>query len=281
MIFKARNKYFDLGKKPVLMGILNITPDSFSDGGRFYRLEDAIAQYGRMIREGADIIDIGGESSRPGSAGLSAHDELERILPVIKEIKDKYDACISVDTYKPEVAESALKAGADIINDIYGINVNRDMLEIIAGYSAGVCLMHMRGTPETMQNDTFYNDIVAEIKSGLRSSADAALKCGVKRESVAIDPGIGFGKDLKGNIRILCDLDKFSDLDFPILIGTSRKSFIGKILGNDSEDRLIGTVASNIIALSKGARIFRVHDVKENRSAIDVAFRILKEQESI
>jgi dihydropteroate synthase len=275
MIFKARDKYFDLDKKPLIMGILNMTPDSFSDGGNFLESDKALFQCERMIREGADIIDIGGESSRPGSKPVSSQEELDRILKMLHTLKLNFDICISADTYKPEVARSALIEGAGMINNIFGIKNDPDMLKTVSEFKAGYCIMHIKGIPGMMQKDTEYEDIMSEILSGLKSSVKTAENAGVSREYIAIDPGIGFGKDMEGNLKILKNLRSFAELHLPVLIGTSRKSFIGKILNEESEGRLFGTIASNVAALINGALIFRVHDVKENRQAIDTAFAIM------
>jgi dihydropteroate synthase len=276
MIFKARDKYFDLSQKPLIMGILNITPDSFSDGGKFFTYDKALAHCEKLVREGADIIDIGGESSRPGSLPVSDDEELDRILQTLRTLRSRFDICLSIDTYKPAVAEAVLAEGADMINDIFGTDSDEKLMKVIAYHSAGLCIMHIKGTPADMQNKTEYTDIVSEVKAKLTSSVSDAVKCGVGIESIVIDPGIGFGKELEGNIRILHDLDLFKEINRPVLIGTSRKSFIGKILPAEPGERLIGTISSNVIALSKGASIFRVHDVKENKQAIDIAFEILK-----
>ncbi|HAQ62430.1 TPA: dihydropteroate synthase [Candidatus Delongbacteria bacterium] len=275
MKFKARDKYFDLSTKPLIMGILNITPDSFSDGGKFYDPDKAILQCEKMIAEGADIIDIGGESSRPGSEPVSREEELDRIMSILRPLRERFNVCISVDTYKPEVAKAALGEGADMINDIFGTENDRDLFKTAASYSAGLCIMHIKGSPLNMQSTTDYGDIITEIKNSLESSTASALECGVSSDSIVIDPGIGFGKDIEGNLKILNNLDRFAEIGRPLLIGTSRKSFIGMISGSDTSDRLSGTIASNIIALIKGASIFRVHDIKENKQAIELACRIL------
>jgi len=257
------------------MGILNITPDSFSDGGKFYDPDNALFQCEKMISEGADIIDIGGESSRPGSEPVSKEEELDRIMSVLIPLRKRLDVCISIDTYKHEVAGAALGEGADMINDIFGTENDRELFKTAASYSAGLCIMHIKGKPAEMQKMTDYSDIITEIKSSLNSSVEFAVECGVSSDSIVIDPGIGFGKDLEGNLKILKHLDRFADIGRPMLIGASRKSFIGMISGSGSFDRLPGTIASNILALIKGASIFRVHDVKENKQAIELACRIL------
>ncbi len=278
MVFKAGNKYFDLDKKPVIMGILNVTPDSFSDGGKFSDPAAALQRCAQMIKEGAGIIDIGGESSRPGSERISSQVELERIIPVIRELRKTSDICISVDTYKPDVAAIVLEEGADMINNICGTDPDEELLRIVAGHSAGLCLMHMRGTPENMQDFTSYDDIVEEILTGLRKSYERALEAGIDKTSVVLDPGIGFGKSIEGNLKLLKDLSAFTEIGCPVLIGTSRKSFIGGILGNTTGERLSGTLSANVIAFLRGARLFRVHDVKENYESLEVARRIVMQE---
>lgn len=271
MVFKARDKYFELGKRPLIMGIVNITPDSFSDGGSYFSTDSAVLQCIKMIEEGAGIIDIGGESSRPGASPVSEEEELARILPVIRELRKSAKICISVDTYKPSVAEAALEAGADMINSIQG-TVNDDLLlSVVKKYSAAICLMHMKGIPQNMQNDTTYGDIVKEVSEKLNDSALYASDFGISRESIVIDPGFGFGKSVEGNLEILRNLHRFKDSGFALLIGTSRKSFIARTLGEDKESRLLGTLSSNVAGYYKGADIFRVHDVKENKKVLDMA----------
>ena len=276
MVFKARDKYFDTDKKPLIMGILNITPDSFSDGGMYQDADSAVKRCMQMISEGADIIDMGGESSRPGSSRISSKVEMERIVPVISRLREKSDICISVDTYKADVAEAAMKEGADMINNIYGADPDPDLLRIAASYSAGLCLMHMRGEPCTMQAETEYCDIINEIYSVLRNSYEKALLAGVSEDSIMIDPGIGFGKSVDGNLRLIRNIGHFKGIGCPVLIGVSRKSFIAKILDNDTEDRLSGTIAANTAAYIFGAGVFRVHDVKENAEALNISSSILK-----
>lgn len=274
MVFKARDKYFDTENKPLIMGILNITPDSFSDGGMYQDADSAVKRCMQMISEGADIIDIGGESSRPGSERVSSQEEIERIVPVIKKIREQSDICISVDTYKPDVAESALKGGADMINCIYGADPDPELLKIVASFQAGLCLMHMRGEPGTMQSETEYDDIINEIYSALRNSYEKALLKGISKDSVLIDPGIGFGKSVEGNLRLISNIGDFKKIGRPVLIGASRKSFIGKILDNTPEERLSGTISANVCAFISGASIFRVHDVRENAEALKIAHMI-------
>jgi len=280
-IFKVKNKTFDLSHKPIIMGILNITPDSFSDGDKFFKkndLSNTLKFVEKMVIDGVDILDVGGESSRPCSKRISANEELDRILETIIAIKKNFDIPISVDTYKYEVAKEVLNLGVEMINDIYALNKSNDIATLVKEYKAGLCLMHMKGSPETMQNHTIYkeNNLIDEISSYLTKSISIALGKGVEKEYISIDPGIGFGKDLASNLEILNRLDQFNKkLKLPILIGTSRKSFIGELLNEKNPNkRLSGTIASNVIALNNGAKIFRVHDIAEHRDALDVAFKI-------
>jgi len=262
--------------KILLMGVLNVTPDSFSDGGRFFDKDTAAAHAIKMAGEGADIIDVGGESTRPGSKGVSAEEEIRRVIPVIEKLAGKINCEISIDTRKSKVAQAALEAGASIINDISGLRHDKDMAKVAAKYQAGIILMHMKGDPENMQVSPGYSDLIGEIKEALRFSAYEAFKAGVDKESVAIDPGIGFGKTVEHNLEILKRLDEFKDLGLPICIGTSRKSFLGKMLDRpSSDDRLAGTIATCVAAVIKGARILRVHDVKAVKDALTVTERIL------
>ncbi len=287
-IFKIKNKTFDLSQKPIIMGILNITPDSFSDGNLFFKKDDlsnTLKYVEKMILDGVDIIDIGGESSRPSSKRISANEELDRILETIIAIKNNYDIPISVDTYKYEVAKEVLNLGVEMINDIYALNHSNEIATLVSEYKAGLCLMHMKGNPETMQNNTVYNNddsnnIISEISYYLERSVSIALEKGIEKEYISIDPGIGFGKDLSSNLQILKNLEIINKkLNLPILIGTSRKSFIGELLNEkDPNKRLAGTISSNVVALNNGAKIFRVHDVKEHRDALDIAYKINQEK---
>jgi len=252
-----------LGQRTLIMGVLNVTPDSFSDGGRFFKLDDAIAHAERMAEEGADIIDVGGESSRPGADPVDDDEEKRRVIPVIKEIARRIDLPISIDTYKPSVAEEAIDSGASIINDITALRDPR-MVDLAARGKVGVVLMHMKGTPKTMQVSPEYDDLISEIYSFLDERIEAALQGGVDRDRIMIDPGIGFGKRYEDNIEILRRLREFKSLGSPILIGTSRKSFIGKALGDlPVEERLEGTAATVAISIANGADVVRVHDVKQ------------------
>ncbi len=270
---QKKSKYsFRAGDKEIelpfaVMGILNVTPDSFSDGGRYDRPDAAIERALQMVEEGASIIDVGGESSRPGSPRVSAEEELRRIMPVIKGIREVSDIPLSVDTYKPEVAEKALNAGADIINDIYGLRKD-GMAELIAEHGAGVIIMHMKGDPDNMQKNPEYDDVISEIIAFLDLQAEKAIEAGISPESIAIDPGIGFGKTLEHNLRIIRELRAFRSLGFPVLLGASRKSFIGMSLDLPVQDRKEPSVAVACMGLQRGASIFRVHDVKETFRAL-------------
>jgi len=259
---KINSKILDF-KKTYIMGILNVTPDSFYDGGRFFEKEKAVAHALKMVNEGVDIIDIGGESTRPGSDRISEEEEIKRVIPVIKEIRKNSDVIISIDTYKSKVAEEALSAGADIVNDISGCIADEKMPDIIKSYGVPVIVMHIRGNPKIMQRDVHYNDVVKDIIRSLRNRINYLKLRGINEEKIIIDPGIGFGKTVDDNIRIIKRLKEFRCLGRPILIGPSRKSFIGKILDLPPEERLEGTLAVLALCIINGANIIRVHDVKE------------------
>lgn len=250
-----------------IMGILNVTPDSFYDGGRYVDTRTAIDHVLAMVRDGADIIDIGGESSRSGARPVSAAEEIDRICPVIEEVKKRVTVPISVDTYKSSVAEAALTAGATIVNDISGLHADSGMASVAARHDAFIVLMHMRGTPETMQNDTRYVDVVGEVADSLSQSARSAIRQGISREKIIVDPGIGFGKTLDDNYKIINSISVFSSMGYPVLVGLSRKSLIGGLIGA-ADDRLPGTIALNAVAAYHGADIIRVHDVREHRLAM-------------
>jgi len=249
------------------MGILNVTPDSFSDGGLFTNIDTAVAHGKKMVSDGADVIDVGGESSRPGSAPLSEKEELDRIFPVVTRLLNEVSVPISIDTYKPLVADACLKAGAHLINDITGM-INPEMRKIVAKYKVPVVLMHMRGTPKIMQQNPIYQDLLGEITAFFQKQITKARKEGIQH--IIIDPGIGFGKTVEHNLQILKHLEVFKALGCPILVGPSRKSFIGTITGLSVKERLEGTLAAVTIAIMYGANIVRVHDVKECKRAIQV-----------
>ncbi|MBI4650869.1 dihydropteroate synthase [Candidatus Desantisbacteria bacterium] len=252
-----------LNKKTCIMGILNITPDSFSDGGDFFSIDSAVKQAVSLQEEGADILDIGGESSRPGSKQISVEEELSRIVPILKELISIIKIPISVDTYKSRVAERAIELGAGLINDISAMRMDPDMPKIAAETNVPIILMHMLGKPQTMQNNPHYNSLIDEIKLFFKERIDCAKSAGIKPENIIIDPGIGFGKTLEHNLKIIKYLDSFHSLGFPVLIGTSRKSMIGNILNLPPKERLEGTSATVTASILNGANIIRVHDVKE------------------
>lgn len=260
---RLKDRELKIGERTLIMGILNVTPDSFSDGGEHFGAGDAVSHARRMIEEGADIVDIGGESTRPGSKPVTALEEIERVIPVIKAIRDESDVPISVDTYKSEVARAALAAGADIVNDITALNGDEFMAKVIAEADAAVILMHMKGTPETMQADPDYDDVISDIIEYLTASIDKARSAGIAFDKIIIDPGIGFGKTVEHNLTILSNIGRFKELDMPVLIGSSRKSFIGSITGKDVNKRQFGTAASVTAAILNGADIIRVHDVPQ------------------
>jgi len=255
--------------KTRIMGILNVTPDSFSDGGLYRNVPEAVAQAERMIEAGADIIDIGGESTRPGSESVSLQEEMGRVLPVLDMLLAK-GVELSVDTIKPELAQEALKMGASIINDISGLQYNTLIAEYVATYDAKLVIMHMKGVPKTMQVDPGSKDIISEITDFFKEQIKIALRKGIKEENIILDPGIGFGKQLEDNIRILRELKKFKNLGFPLLIGASRKSMIGAICDAEVEQRLPGSLAIACVAAQRGANIVRVHDVAETIQALKI-----------
>lgn len=254
-------------EKTLIMGVLNVTPDSFSDGGLFTDVDTAVAHAKKMVADGADIIDVGGESSRPGSASLSENEELGRVLPVVTRLLDECPVPISIDTYKPPVADVCLKAGAHLLNDITGLT-NHQMIKIAATYSVPVVVMHMKGTPKTMQENPVYQDVIGEIKTFFQERISAAHKGGI--QDVIIDPGIGFGKTVEHNLLILKHLSEFKSLGCPILVGPSRKYFIGAITGLPVKERLDGTLAAVTVAVMNGAHMIRVHDVRECKQAVQV-----------
>ena len=250
------------------MGILNVTPDSFSDGGRWNGVDAALKHAEEMIDEGADIIDIGGESTRPGHEQISVSEEIERVLPVIEAVKARFDIPVSLDTYKSEVAAAGIEAGADIINDIWGFKYDGKMARVVAAADLPCILMHNRESTE-------YEKYPAQVFDELKESVDIALRAGVKRENIILDPGIGFGKTYEQNLILMNDLEKMNDLGFPWLLGTSRKSMIGLTLDLPADERVEGTIATSVIGVMKGCSILRVHDVKENLRAVKMTERIL------
>ncbi len=258
----CRGKVLDLGSRTHIMGILNVTPDSFSDGGQYADEERAFAHACEMAAAGADIIDIGGESTRPGAAPLAREEELRRIIPLIERLSAELPVPISVDTYKSSVAKKAIEAGAAIVNDISGLRFSRDMANVVADSGAAVVVMHIKGTPRDMQQSPVYDDVVGEVMAYLEEGIEIALKAGVDREKILIDPGIGFGKTLEHNLIILNRLEEFRALGKPIVLGTSRKKFIGAVLNIQMpEERVEGTAATMALGIERGARVVRVHDV--------------------
>lgn len=274
---KIGKKIYNLSKRPPLvMGILNVTPDSFSDGGKFFNFNDALKRALSMVEEGADIIDIGGESTRPGSEPVPLEEERKRVIPLIRKLREEMiDVPISIDTYKPLLAREALEAGAEFINDIYGLR-QEGMLELVREAKVPVVIMHMQGTPRDMQKNPTYAEVVSEICFFLKERAKLVEECGLSREEIILDPGIGFGKTLQHNLSILSRLKEFVSLGYPILVGHSRKSFIGFTLDLPVEERLEGTLAISAISTFEGVSIIRVHDVRENLRAIKVAWALKK-----
>ncbi|HEX6461378.1 MAG TPA: dihydropteroate synthase [Thermoleophilaceae bacterium] len=253
-----------------LMGVINVTPDSFSDGGAFIDPEDAVTHGKRLVAEGAEILDIGGESTRPGADPVSEDEELWRVVPVLEGLAGS-GAQLSIDTMKPGVARRALDAGAAIVNDVTAFRFAPEMAALVAESGANTCLMHMLGEPRTMQLNPIYDDVVSDVKAFLEERLAFAVSEGVPEEKVWLDPGIGFGKTLEHNLELLRRLDELAAIGRPLVIGTSRKSFLGKLTGRDVAERLAGTIATNVLALERGATIFRVHDVAEVGDALKVA----------
>lgn len=254
--------------RPLIMGVVNVTPDSFSDGGLWFDAEQAAGHARRLVDEGADLLDIGGESSRPGAAPVSVEDELRRVLPVLQKLNG-VGVPISVDTVKPEVMREAVRAGASMINDISALRAPCAM-EAVAASDVGICLMHMQGEPRTMQKNPHYRDVVAEIREFLEGRVREAEKAGISRDRLVLDPGFGFGKTVAHNLALLKHLGSIAGLGLPVLAGLSRKSILGVITGNKVEDRLAASIAAALLAVSNGAKIVRVHDVKETKDALAV-----------
>lgn len=263
------NKKFKLGERTYIMGILNVTPDSFSDGGKFNEIEAAVEQAKKLVRDGADIIDIGGESTRPGAEYVSEEDEISRVVPIIQAIKKELDVTISIDTYKSKTAEAALKAGADIINDIWGAKYDENMAKLASKYDVPIILMHNR---EDKPYDNYLEDVINELKE----SINIALEAGVKKENIILDPGIGFAKTHEENLLLMNNVEILKSLGYPVLLGTSRKRMIGFTLELPIDQRVEGTVATTVIGIIKGCEFVRVHDVLENKRAAVMTDTILK-----
>ena len=265
----ARGRTLDLSE-PVIMGIVNVTPDSFSDGGQFFNTTAALNHAMQLLDDGATILDIGGESTRPDAPDVSLEDELQRVIPIIKAIREQSDCIISIDTSKAEVMRQAIEAGADIVNDVRALQED-DALAVVAQYpDVAVCLMHMQGQPRSMQNDPHYDDLASEINDFFNQRIAACETAGIKQSQLILDPGFGFGKTLKHNYQILAQFNDYAQFDLPLLAGLSRKSMIGNLLNRDTENRLAGSLAGALIAAQNGAHIIRVHDVKETADVLGV-----------
>jgi len=283
-VLKIGCKKFELGKRTIIMGVLNVTPDSFSDGGEHFSVDDAVKHAFSMEKNGADIIDIGGESTRPGATSISVKEEMDRIIPIIEQLIGEISVPISIDTYKSEIAKNALDLGVDMINDISALQVDKNLAGIVAEYEVPICLMHMKGNPKSMQINPVYDDVVKEIYDFLKERAEFALFCNIKKENIIVDPGIGFGKrtggEIEDNCEILRRLYELKDLGFPIMVGASRKKFIVNVCGDDDplpvSDRLEGSLAAACLAVANGADIVRVHDVKETRRCVDLVDCIIR-----
>jgi len=261
-------------KQSLIMGILNVTPDSFSDGGKYLEKNNAINHALAMIDNGADIIDVGGESTRPFSDPVSLDEEISRVIPVIEGIRKESDVCISIDTTKSEVATAALNSGASLINDVSAMEVDPLMIDVALKFDCPIIIMHMKGTPKSMQNNPQYESLISDIKDYLQERVNFIVSKGVNSKKIVIDPGIGFGKTVENNFEIINNLNHFTKMGLPVMLGASRKSFIGISLDLPEEDRLEGSLAANIIGLQNGAKIFRVHDVAETNKAFVIANKI-------
>ena len=269
-MMKIGNRLFDVGNDCYVMGILNVTPDSFSDGGKWNNLEAAREHTARMIEEGASIIDIGGESTRPGHVQISDQEEIDRVLPVIEMVKSSFDIPVSIDSYKSQVVEAALRAGADLVNDIWGLKYDRKVAELIARYQVPCCLMHNREKAE-------YENFVEDMCQALRDSLAIAKSAGIPDDKIILDPGVGFGKTYEHNLTAVWHLERLVELGYPVLLATSRKGFIGRALDLPTDQRVEGTMVTTVIGVEKGASFVRVHDVKENLRAIRMTQAIMRE----
>jgi len=275
-LWKIGDRIFDLSRQGLIMGVLNVTPDSFSDGVKFFAAEKAIEHGLTMAADGADIVDVGGESTRPGAEPIAADEELRRVIPVIEKLRTKIDVPISIDTSKTEVALAATQAGASIVNDVTGGRGDEGMLSLIAETKSALIIMHMQGTPRTMQKQPRYDDVVSEVADFFRQQYACAIGCNIDPMAIAFDPGIGFGKTLDHNLELLAQLERLRAHDRPLVIGVSRKSFLGKLVESpDMDDRGAPAVALTALLRTRGADVFRVHDVKENVSALRVTEAIL------
>ena len=272
MLWRAGRHEFRFPRRTLVMGVLNVTPDSFSDGGQFFTVEAALERAGQLLREGADLLDVGGESTRPGAAPVPAEEEIRRVVPVIQRLAARVQTPLSIDTQKPEVARAALLAGASIVNDVAANRSDDAMARVVAEFRAGYVVMHMKGTPATMQQSPAYADVVREVDDFFADSLARLEQIGVRREQVVLDPGIGFGKTLEHNLQLLGALAHFARHERPVLLGVSRKSFLGKITGTESAlERLPGALACAALAVRDGVQLLRVHDVRETVQAARVA----------
>ena len=285
MQFNCGQHQLDLST-PKVMGIINVTPDSFSDGGKFSQTSLAFAHALKLIKDGASILDIGGESTRPNATPVSLQEELDRVIPVIEKLVEHFNQNkqisipISIDTYKPQVMQAAIQAGVSMVNDVRalqeGAGLNKSALQIVANSNVGVCLMHMQGSPLTMQQNPQYSDVLSEVKAFLKARLQASIDAGCRASNILLDPGFGFGKTREHNIRLLHNLESFADLGQPLLVGLSRKSVLGQVTGNDVDARLYSSIAASVIAAMKGAKILRVHDVKATVEALNVVAAVQK-----
>ena len=276
-LWQIAGRKIDLSRRGIIMGVLNVTPDSFSDGGNYFSSEKAVERGLQMAAEGAAIIDVGGESTRPRSEPISTDEELRRVIPVVEQLHKKLDVFVSIDTSKAEVAKAALDSGANIVNDVTGGRGDPGMMPLIAKQKAAFIIMHMQGTPKTMQVAPRYDDVVAEVADFFRQQSACALECGVDLMSIAFDPGIGFGKTVEHNLELLGNLERLRVHGRPLVVGVSRKSFLSKLIGSSAvENRLAPTVAMTAVLRTHGADVFRVHDVKENVEALRVSEAILE-----
>ena len=276
MIFHCGRFQLDLSK-PRVMGIVNVTPDSFSDGGKFNTTEKAIQHALQLVEEGAEILDIGGESTRPGASPVQLDEELKRVIPVIEGLRG-VGVPLSIDTYKPQVMQAAITAGADIVNDVWALR-EPQTLEIVAASQVGVCLMHMQGRPQTMQADPQYDDVVSEVRKFLKDRLNAAEQAGIVRSRIVLDPGFGFGKRTAHNLTLLNHLNDIQALGLPLLIGLSRKSVLGQVVGSSVDERIHASIAASVVSVMKGANIVRVHDVKPTIDALKIVQAVMNEQQ--
>lgn len=268
--WRLKSQVLEFGLTPLLMGIVNVTPDSFSDGGRFFAVDQAIDQALRLAAEGAHLIDVGGESTRPYATPVPPDEELRRVMPVVEKLVQSIPIPISIDTSKAAIADAALAAGAEIINDVTGLEGDPEMLAVARRHGAGVCVMHMQGNPQTMQDAPAYHDVVEDIFQYLQQRAEKLLASGIDRGRICLDPGIGFGKTHQHNLTLIANLSQYHALGFPILVGHSRKGFVGKVLGDSAADRTFGTLGASMAIARHGIQILRVHDIKATKEALEL-----------